>query len=363
MKKIVLLLGPSSSGKTTLCGELEKRHKWISIEMDTVIERMFSEFNKKAKLEIVPLLQERDLIHQLSSLMLQEQIIHFALTGDFSLKNDTIKDYQFPKPSLPNLESVLEKAGIHADNISKVAAQLREITTIGQQYKKTHSFPTQNEIYWATIDEAFNNDGPNSTIIIDIVPDPDADPNKIKDMLDKRKEQYLHEHPAHEVEIVVVLAICAPQTLNARIQRRNLMSEQKDNKQDQRVGTFPFHQLSRLIHAQNKPNKWQEITFSREEAFEICRTHSSPAPDDSREFEPIGSNHYKVGHGSIVAEYKTLAYKFGFSADPKIKLSVGCDVYYDLIIRTDEKTPQELADDLVDEVAICITPSHVVYHY
>lgn len=188
-------------------------------------------------------------------------------------------------------------------------------------------------------------------------------------MLDERSSQYRREHPKDQVEICIVLAYCQPQTLSARIHRREIEAEQKNNPKDSRkgLGIYPFHQLAQLVNASREEekwvprpvhSKWQQIfgELSREDIFEITREHTPQVTDenfctDPLVLEPICSDHYKVAPESVVKEYHKLSSNFGFrERDTQIRLAVKMDVKYDLILHTDKKDAKTLADELVKEI-------------
>ena len=149
--KVVLLIGSSSAGKSSLCGELVAEHNWTSLSADDVSKKIDIERSQFFKEEILKVLRNKGLIAKLQLLMTQDEIYKLCGTGMLTISkgNNKIDEAQFSDPSLVGLESLLKKAGFNESEIPGLSEILRQISQVEDpKLKKTMDimYPPQIEI-------------------------------------------------------------------------------------------------------------------------------------------------------------------------------------------------------------------------
>lgn len=359
--KVILLLGPSTAGKTTLCQVLKEKHQCQIVGVDGVADGLL--FAQKQNVE--RLLRENHLMEPLASIMSAEQVTHLAMTGHIKINRADFKGHQFENPSFPRLEEVLAHAGVEAETIPHQAKLLREASALVDKYLKENLLSPE-QIIPETLNQAFKY-RPGETVVIDIVPGPQMGPQQMKKLLEQKAKKY-QEETKESVEAIVVLAVCSPQMLSDRLLQRNFEANRDSKFANIRRGLFPLHQLLHIIGGDSEEkagqNKWRAL-LTRAEAFEIARTHSLPPrreqnkcsdPVDPLAMVPVSSDgkkiHYKVGPWSVVQEYRHLIRKTGMKEEQSmISLAIRPDIQYDIVLQMQTKSPQDIAAELVEEIA------------
>jgi len=263
--KIVLLLGPSSAGKSTLCDALVKEHGWYTHGSDLAIDII--------ERERTPLLLEKlkvlGLIERLSFYLTEAAIIKLAAFGKFDIINGDISiSHQFNSPDFLGLDTILSKAGF-------IGRELEDLTHllhgVGDAFK---SLPMPDMLD-RMLDDVFQLPA-NASIIIDHVPPCSGD---VKEMLHDFKEKLIERGHANlcTVEYATVLAFCPPKALSTRINRRNEAANISGDLKNKREGIFPFLQLSQLITAAETDDAVEEDnTLSKLQLLMIALKHLSP---------------------------------------------------------------------------------------
>lgn len=401
--RIVLLMGPSSAGKTTLCAELKASHQWLVISGDDVSDRIFAGINARVKPELFARLQEeKHLVTELRKYMNDDQLYQFSMRGTLTITKDG-HDYvhQFQNPTLPNLLKVLENAKLDENEIKRIAPLLITSTAkgkiTGDDFHKRHPNIMPNlekEIF----DEAFSHNDSKKNIVIDTIPNEGGRTHKLLEDFHNRANQFRERNGEKSLETFTVLAYCPPQKLSERVARRNLEADRDKNPKNKRVGLFPFHQLGEVVRAEDQ-SKHSQFTFgtvSRDELFKISSDHLRPTKMDAKDkslflenpvdpnalhvkggekenrpklkvtdnntvkldlsdddsMEPSNIQRPRIGTKETVMEYGLLAKKFGFLKDDQeqVRLSSVAGLGFDAVINMAQGDAKALANELLSKV-------------
>lgn len=395
--RIVLLMGPSSAGKTTLCAELKKQHHWQVVSGDEVNERIWQELEKKYKQELMTKLrEEKQVISELKKYMHDEQIYRFCTRGSLVIsKNGQEHKHQFPDPDLPNLKQILENAKLDKNEIESLASSLISATKVDkaarESFQKQNPLPDSMEV---AFNEAFSCTDPNATIILDLIPGERGMTNKYLDSFKQHGDNYRKQHGNQSLQTFSVLAYCSPQSLSARVKQRNLEAERDNNPRNKREGLFPFHQLGEVIKAGEENQFTKYGTVSRDDLFDISSTHiksfddsrsiflENPVDPNALKLKPTGNNDHprfnkdnastvkldlskdddltipmnserpRIGTRETIKEYGRLAAKFGFLNDNQEKgsLSIAPGLQFDAVINMEQGDPNSLVVELMRKI-------------
>lgn len=298
--KVVLLLGSSSAGKSTLCDALVREHGWYTHGVDKVGEIL--------QRERTPLLLEklraRALIERLSPYMNESAITKLAETGQFELVHGdiTIK-HQFKSPDFQDLEAILTRAGFADKELVDLTRALHEV---GEVFETCLQNPIDR-----MLDDIFRLPS-DASVIIDEVPPIYDD---LKSMLHDYREKLFERAKAdgRTIEYATVLAFCPPKALSSRIQHRNESAVSSGDLGNKREGVFPFLQLSKLISTAEADSALDEArTLSKMQLLMIALRHLPPG---------IGEGETKKAKAIFKAgahEYRELMKRFRLSETTNI---------------------------------------------
>jgi deoxyadenosine/deoxycytidine kinase len=359
---IVLLLGPSSAGKSTICHELEAQN-WKVTGTDLILEQAETERFAKP-------LEEQGLYQELSGYMTPEDVILVCRSGKFNI---TAGDdppakhtFQFTSPDALEAKDFLIQAGVTDPvEIERLSTALRKV---GQVYKEISAVPRPEDIileeklFNQAFDPSLDDD---AHVVIDIIPE--STPAKTIAMIKRfedRAKQFKQDNPERSVNIIIVLAVCPINELSERIQKRNDEAEANNNPGNKRVGTFPFEQLTSLMQAKvqernpigNMHANMGEV--SRDQVMSIAKNHKSPGTGSPIMKSKDGSERAVASKISIEdavkisdnIEAKHLVSKFGAQDNQTAELAVVPGIKFDAIINTAEGTPKENTDKVVQAV-------------
>lgn len=360
--RVILLLGSSSAGKSTLCNEV------MSATHPTWKIRDTDSFGKYCVGQAVEVFSKK---HNMQGLltdlaMSPDQIVNFAMTGKLHAGNST--PHQFKNPELNDAEQVLKELQIAYDRIPVLAEELRNLTRNRTELEALIPQPSQDfldRFLERTFSETFASD---DTLIIDVNPHPQVGPAVISRLIDQHIEQYSKQHN-QLIESFKVLVYCPLDILSERMHKR-----MKDKKDDDYMGEglFPFQQVAMLVNSQqaemeskSSQSKVSAIgELSRKCVFDIANKHitcntteplivvdaEKPAVMSSPKTIELDSSISEVpliAPKPVVEAYHFLIDKFGFLANEnRIKLSVKKDFQCDVIIDTSKQD----ANDLVSEI-------------
>jgi adenylate kinase family enzyme len=373
---VVLLLGSSTAGKSSLCRELVTTHGWKSSSIDEMVDKIVNMSPSDRKLFMFEKLDAAGVIQNLQTLMTEEEMLTLCSTGVLTISkgNHLITAQEFPNPLLPNLEDVLKKAGFIESEISKLAKELRFVTKIDD--------PTV-----MLYDDVFDKGNSGQSIVIDLVPNPDESAKKCLEHFQKRAQQYSEENPSETLTTSIVFAYCPVQKLSERIQERNRKAD-IDNPMDKRVGLFPFHQLATLVTADKLFDDSSEHVLSRNELFYMVNKHAntdkngdslfleSPVDPDALQqsyneevqiaitsdrvvklqinddsLELSSDDLPRIGSKKTIEEYSNLANKFGFFENrERASLNISAGIDFDAVINTAKGNPATLANEFLEKL-------------
>ncbi|WP_392538563.1 hypothetical protein [Legionella sp. 227] len=373
---VVLLLGSSTAGKSSLCRELVTTHGWKSSSIDEMVDKIVNMSPSNRKLFMFEKLDAAGVIQNLQTLMTEEEMLTLCSTGVLTLSkgNHLITAQGFPNPLLPNLEDVLKKAGFIESEISKLAKELRFVTKIDD--------PTV-----MLYDEVFDKSHSGQSIVIDLVPNPDESAKECLKYFQKRAQQYNEENPSETLTTSIVFAYCPVQKLSERIQERNRKAD-IDNPMDKRIGLFPFHQLATLVTADKLFDDSSKHVLSRNELFYMVNKHANTDKngdslflenpvdldalpqsyqeevqivttsdrvvklqinDDSLELS--SDDLPRIGSKKTIEEYSKLANKFGFFENQeRASLNISEGIDFDAVINTAKGNPATLANEFLEKL-------------
>ncbi|MGX8727835.1 hypothetical protein [Legionella pneumophila] len=373
---VVLLLGSSTAGKSSLCRELVTTHGWKSSSIDEMVDKIVNMSPSDRKLFMFEKLDAAGVIQNLQTLMTEEEMLTLCSTGVLTISkgNHLITAQGFPNPLLPNLEDVLKKAGFIESEISKLAKELRFVTKIDD--------PTV-----MLYDEVFDKGNSGQSIVIDLVPNPDESAKECLEYFQKRAQQYSEENPSETLTTSIVFAYCPVKKLSERIQERNRKAD-IDNPMDKRIGLFPFHQLATLVTADKLFDDSSEHVLSRNELFYMVNKHANTDKNGDSLFlenpvdlDVLQQSYYeevqivntsdrvvklqinddslelssddlpRIGSKKTIEEYSKLANKFGFFENQeRASLNISAGIDFDAVINTAKGNPATLANEFLEKL-------------
>ncbi|ERH41378.1 hypothetical protein GH742_14970 (plasmid) [Legionella sp. MW5194] len=373
---VVLLLGSSTAGKSSLCRELVKTHEWKSSSIDEMVDKIVNMSPSNLKLFMLEKLNASGVIQNIQTLMTEDELVTLCSRGVLTISKGShlITAHGFPNPLLPNLEDVLKKAGFIESEISKLAKELRFVTKIDD--------PTV-----MLYDEVFDKSNSGQSIVIDLVPNPDESAKECLEYFKKRAQQYREENPSETLTTSIVFAYCPVQKLSERIQERNRKAD-IDNPMDKREGLFPFHQLATLVTADKLFDDSSEHVLSRNELFYMVNKHANTDKngdslflenpvdidalqqsyheevqivttsdrvvklqinDDSLELS--SDDLPRIGSKKTIEEYSKLANRFGFFENQeRASLNISKGIDFDAVINTAKGNPATLANEFLEKL-------------
>ena len=345
--KIVLLLGPSSVGKSTLCEELRASRGWEVLSSDEVMKKIHMGAGDELRKKLI----DSGLTAQLLPYMTEDAVVRLCQIGMLTISKGEhlIVDYFVKGPLLPDIEHALNDAGFEQSVIETLSKTLR---AVGQVHRD-HKFPSLEE---TLLNEAFlNANEPHKTIIIDTVPG--SNPTASAELLmnfNRRADNYRQKNGDESLETYTVLAYLSPEKLSERIQRRNVEADQFNNPKNRRIGLFPFRQMSRLVVATSSASEnFTLATLSHQELFKAAYQHNKFIPGVT-ETSPAILRFKKAGEAAI--QYVKLSKNFAMPAMPgncsntQVTLTIRDNLHFDAMIDTSGSNPKMLADKLLNEL-------------
>lgn len=323
--KIVLLLGSSSAGKSTLCDALVREHGWYTHGVDKVGEILQRERTPL----LLTKLREQALIERLSPYMNEKAITTLAETGQFEFFHGEISiKHQFKSPDFQGLEDILKQAGFTDRELADLTHSLHEVGKIFETCLQNPIDRMLDDIFKLPTD---------ASVIIDEVPPLYDD---LKDMLSEYKEKIFERAKAEgrTIEYATVLAFCPPMALSNRILHRNKSAVISGDLANKREGMFPFLQLSRLISTAETDGALDEAkTLSKIQLLLITLRHLPPG---------VGQGEAKFKAGAH--EYRELMKEFRLSEARSVTVSPREDLNTHAVIDlSQDASPSEMAHELI----------------
>lgn len=329
--KIVLLLGASSAGKSTLCNALVKEHGWYTHGSEYVGDIL----EKQRGPLLLEKLREVGLVERLSPYMNDSALIAFVTTGQINLVHgDIYINHQFKLPDLQRIEAILSQAGFEGKELEALIHSLREVVDVCKAVPMPNGFELM-------LDDLFKLP-PDASVILDEVPPIDHDVNG---MLYAFKEQILERAKAdgRKVEYAAVLAFSTPKVLSDRILHRNESAAIFGDLRNKREGMFPFLQLSQLISTAETDGALDKArTLSKMQLLLIALKHLPPGVGD-RETKKAKAI-FKAG----AHEYRELMKRFRLSETSNVIVSPREDLDVHAVIDlSKDASPSDLARELI----------------
>ena len=338
--KVVLLLGSSSAGKSTLCDALVKEHGWYTHGIDQANELLQKEQTPILKGQLLEKLQERGLIERLSSYMTESAITTLGATGQFELVHGDISiNHTFNSPEYEDLEQVLTRAGFVDEELEDLTHLLREVGDIFKNLPKP-------DILDRMLDDVFKLPT-DSSVILDLVP-PDGDvKTMLHDFRDKLRERA--QEDGHTIEYATVLAFCPPKALSSRIHHRNESAVLSGDLRNKREGVEPFLQLSQLISTAETDGAIDEArTLSKMQLLLIALQHLRPEVGEGETHRAKAI--FKAG----AHEYRELMKRFKLTEASNITVSPREDLDTHAVIDlSQDASPSDLAKELIAKTMDC----------
>ena len=335
--KVVLLLGASSTGKSTLCNELASKYHWKVADTDEFHYEAYPKATNAVK-PVTDALSEN--CHEcLVRYKLTDKIVDFAITRGLHFQDSgyelTPQSY-YQEPT----EEILKKAGVRDEDIPLLADFLREVVTNTEDLIEVMPFKGLKQFFNYYLDHTFAQElEPNDTIILDVNPHPEFDPAKISAALDEYVKDYSNDHQDQSIELFKVIAYCPPQILSERLQQR----EESGYEGNTGKGLFSFEQLSLLVTALPDEYEGSDIIdkLSPGDIGRIVEKHVERASVDVEIFTK--ARHY-------------LAKEFGIHDDKPVKLVPNKKFSCDAIVDTSKHDAATLAKNLVKRINGCADP-------
>lgn len=335
--KVVLLLGASSTGKSTLCNELASKYHWKVADTDEFHYEAYPKAINAVK-PVTDALSEN--CHEcLARYKLTDKIVDFAITRGLYFQDSgyelTPQSY-YQEPT----EEILKKAGVRDEDIPLLADFLREVVTNTEDLIEIMPFKSLKQFFNYYLDHTFEQElGPNDTIILDVNPHPEFGPAEISAALDEYVKNYSDGHQDQSIDLFKVIAYCPPQILSERLQQR----EQSGYTGNTGRGLFSFEQLSQLVTALPLEYAGSDVIdkLSPEDIGRIVEMHVEGASTDVEVFTK--ARHY-------------LTDKFGIHDGKSVKLVTNKDYPCDAIVDTSKDDAETLAANLV---RLCSNARHL----
>ena len=384
---IVLLMGSSSVGKSTLCDELVKNHGWKTVSLDDAVLLME---RKTGLIELKPELAK--LVHSsgLREIMTEKEILTLCTKGILNISGGphTVINHRVSLPNLSGLEDILKISGFDPDKVESLANNLRQMAACGLDMP-----------VYMMYDQVFSTENEDEQVIVDIFPLPGGVLPVLQDFQDRAKD-FQEQNPDISLTTHTALAYCPPQFLSARIEERNQRAASSGNLNNQRKGLFPFEQLSALMTAahQNDSSPTQ-YTMKEDELFEIAKRHSQttdgqpvyietlfdPAAQEDPIIDPAELTHIehgrvtlrtfndfdhpqeqttapRIGTSEQIRQYHQLRDHFDFSGYKEAVLSIRHREAYDLFIDTSRSDASTLAKSFMSEIQELSPDQHRGYN-
>lgn len=344
--RIVLLLGPSSVGKSVISEELQARYQWKVLSFDGLANKIRTEQSAA----IIEELEHSGLINKLAQYMSKQEALQLCQTGLLTISKGKhlIQKHQFSDPSYPHLEQILKEAGFTGDDLRQVTTNLLSVGKIFQAHNDDNIDITINKTFDRLFAEAISGKfAANDTIIFDIIPLTNDSVNKLLSAFQKHFDIYRLKYQNMNLTAFATLVYCSLQCLSNRIIYRNHEAELKSDLTNIRRGLFPFQQLSTLLVAKKEGVTLPGAadTFSKDELLKLTYIHR---PLLSNEMEAKkGITLFRKAANSAVA-YVKLTKQFGFwkTEQERISLVVRGDLRFDLIINSTTKDIKSIANEI-----------------
>lgn len=240
--KIVLVLGPSGSGKSSLCRKLVENHRCKLADTDEFYDQSHLKAQNAVKRAIASL--SADARECLSIYKLTDRLVNFPIKGELFLDNGVKIGIQ----SVYQESTVkqLKKSGISETDIPSLVTSLRRVVEQSQAMKEVVLFRGLEPFFNAYLDHALTQDfQADDTLVLDVNPHPEFGPAQILASVRHHIQVYRAAHVEKSVDLFKVLAYCPPLELSRRLRSR----EQSGYTGNTSRMLYSFEQLLLLVNA------------------------------------------------------------------------------------------------------------------
>ena len=333
--KVVLALGASCTGKSSLCGELARNHQWKVADTDEFYYQAYSKAQAAVGLIIASLSEKAQ--QCLARYDLAGKLVDFPITGELYLNHEVKIGIESVHEE--SIQTLLKEAGIQDADIPLLATCLREVAKQSEAIKGVTLFRGLEPFFNSFLEYTFAQKlEPDDTIILDVNPHPGFGPAQILAATEQHIQSYSSAHPEQSVEFYKVLAYCPPLELSKRLKQR----EESGYKGNTGRGLYSFEQLSQLVTAVPSDYKGPDAIDTLS-AADIGIIVDSRVPETRDNMEAF----IKTRNG--------LASKFGIHGD-SVKLVAAREFPCDVVVNTSKADATALAETLVDNITECAAP-------
>lgn len=358
MRKVVLLLGPSSAGKSTTCAELKKTHGWHVSSGDDVNDAINQVRTEKLRIA----LEASGLLVRLQDLMTEKEVLALARHGLMTIsKGDhRVTNHQFKGPTYPGVRECLTSAGFLDAEVETHSALIESVGKVFIEFRDRYQRP---DFVKALLDDAFSRlDHDDASVVIDHIPADDTQSTqKFIARFEERVKNFKETHGQDSIHSSIVLAYCPPEQLSKRILIRNEEAEASGNLNNRRQGTFPFDQLGALVQVGMfcpvKNNRVGQI--SRDQLIGISHRHQRPEDQEKERASSLDVATSVVDSLlNAVSDYVHLSERYGVGRDQVMQDLIVRPEFHDYPrINTAQGTSEELAQQVI--AASALQPSVV----
>lgn len=345
--RIVMLLGPSSAGKSSVCSELSKApFNYKILDADEILHKWqengkFKEWEELRNLQIKQKLIDSGLLDILKPYMSETELMDFCIKGTLkvSVDNKLILSHQFKNPELQELEEILSKT-----DFIDLALNLRRVATIFKETDKASTLHNAHRAYFA---EALSDKySVEDTVVLDmgkLLPSSSTKTLETLADFNKQVEQYNAEHKDKPAIASLAIAYCNPVFLSERVAKRNKDATESNNPTNKRYGYCALSQLASLVKCETTPSSIKSKLghLSQEDILQISKLH--PKKLSKTEVSSDAAFAGMIENFSLPA---------GLEKDTKLPLALREGIKPDAFIDTSIGTPAELANQLTSQLAI-----------
>lgn len=324
--KFVLLIGPSSAGKSSICKEVKKQDsRWRVTSIDKTIEKLHKE-----SVALLPQFVETN-CPLLTKYMTDEEIKAVCFTGVLSMSkcSPPVTDLRFSSPKYQEAEEYSKATGLTGQELTEF---VRELRSVGQFFEARDKININERLFDETFDRSMGDD---DCVIIDIIPGNTIEETQaIINEFQTRAEAFRRVNGNRPVETYVSLAYCPPSEISKRVLERNKTPG------EERSYLQGITQLQGVVKASPYPVK-NNLTplghVSRTGMIEIAQAHET-------HLDP------KTKMENALASGNRLARGLGMEDNQKIAhLVVPENLKVDLILNTADGPPDQLAKQVLDK--------------
>lgn len=240
--KVVLVLGPSGSGKSSLCRKLVENHQCKLADTDAFYDQAGPKAQDAVKRTIASL-SEKDQ-ECLARYKLTDRLVNLPITGGLHFDNGVKLGIESVHQE--STAGLLKQAGIAEADIPTLVSCFRQIVEQCQAMKEVVLFSGLKPFFNAYLEHAFAQDfESDDTLVLDVNPHPEFGPAQILSALRQRMQLYGDVHPEEVVDLFKVLAFCPPLEHSKRLRSR----EESGYAGNTAKGLYSFEQLLLLVKA------------------------------------------------------------------------------------------------------------------